>query len=501
MTDRTHTGVLKRCHDIDFEVLCGYAGSELLIGGDWRTASDGATFDVTDPATGSTIASVSNATTDDAVAAADAATAAGPEMAAMSPRMRAMLLQSAFETVNDHRDILVQLMSLEMGRSLSESQGELNYGAEFLRWFAGEAERLQGDSRISPDGTNRVMVTAQPVGPSILVTPWNFPLAMLTRKLAPAWAAGCTAIAKPAPETPLTALYFARLMDELDAPDGAFNVVTTTRAPEVVATLIDHPGTRKISFTGSTAVGRLLAAHAGTNLMRCSLELGGNAPLLVFEDADLDRAVEGAYLAKMRNMGEACTAANRFVVHESIAERFTDAFRERIRDLQLGHGHAEATDLGPLITPAAVARVGQLVDEALAAGASVALEGGPVEGDGNFFAPMILADVTPDARILHEEIFAPVVTITTFVDDDEAIRIANDTDYGLVAYVFTSDIDRGLSVAERLDAGMVGLNRGLVSNVAAPFGGIKDSGIGREGGREGIWEYLDRKYIAIDRVG
>jgi succinate-semialdehyde dehydrogenase/glutarate-semialdehyde dehydrogenase len=479
------------------DVLAGVP-TELLIGGEWRPATAGGTLDVRDPATGETIATIADAMPGDGVDALAAATAAQEAWGLTPSRERSEILRRAFELVVANRERLARIISLEMGKPLAEARGEVDYGGEFLRWFAEEAVRPAGDYRRSPDGGSRMLVSRRPIGPCLLITPWNFPLAMATRKIAAAFAAGCTTILKPAAETPLTALLFATLLEEAGAPAGVVNVLTTSSASKLCGPLIADGRIRKVSFTGSTPVGRQLVAQCGPQLVRPSMELGGNAPFIVFADADLDAAVEGAMIAKMRNMGEACTAANRFIVEASIVDEFGRLLADRMGALRLGHGLEEGTQVGPMIDAAAQERLAGLVDDAVARGASVRIGGNAPDRAGWFFAPTVLERVPADARIAREEIFGPLAPILTFTSEDEAIRLANDTEFGLVSYLYTRDPARSLRLAERLESGMVALNRGLVSNAAAPFGGIKHSGMGREGGREGIEDYQDITYIAVD---
>jgi succinate-semialdehyde dehydrogenase/glutarate-semialdehyde dehydrogenase len=471
----------------------------LFVGGAWRDASGGATLAVEDPSTGEALCEVADATPQDAMAALDAACAAQAEWAATAPRERGEVLRRAFEAVTAGADELALLMTLEMGKPVAESKAEVTYAAEFLRWFAEEAVRIEGRWATAPNGGMRMLTMRQPVGPCLLITPWNFPLAMGTRKIGPAVAAGCTMVVKPAKQTPLSMLALAQILDEAGLPAGVLNVFTSRSASRTTGPLIEDPRLRKLSFTGSTEVGRQLMAQASGHVLRVSMELGGNAPFLVFEDADLDAAVEGAMVAKMRNIGEACTAANRFHVHASLADAFTEQLAERMGGLQLGRGSEDGVAVGPLIDDAQRDKVRELVEDALAKGARCVV-GGPERipsVPGHFFPPTVLADVPGDARLLAEEIFGPVAPIATFETEDEAIAAANRTEYGLVAYVYTRDLDRALRVIERLETGMVGLNQGLVSNAAAPFGGVKQSGFGREGGVEGIDEYLSVKYAAI----
>ncbi|THJ67870.1 NAD-dependent succinate-semialdehyde dehydrogenase [Arthrobacter echini] len=469
----------------------------LLIGGQWRQSSSGATFDVQDPATGSTLLTIADATPEDGMAALDAAVEAQAAWAATAPRERGEILRRAFDLVTARADEFALLMTLEMGKPLAEARGEVTYGAEFLRWFSEEAVRASGRYSLAPDGRSRLLVHKKPVGPSLLITPWNFPLAMATRKIAPAIAAGCTMVLKPAALTPLTSALFATVLQEAGLPAGVLNIVTTTNAGSVTGPLIDDSRLRKLSFTGSTPVGRSLLAAASANVLRTSMELGGNAPFLVFEDADIDAAVDGAMIAKLRNMGEACTAANRFIVHESVVDRFADALAERMGTTTTARGTEEESTLGPLIDGKSRDKVHDLVTSAVADGARTVTGGEPVPGDGYFYQATVLTSVARSSRILQEEIFGPVAPIVTFSTEDEAVELANDTEYGLVAYVFTRDLNRGLRIGERLEVGMLGLNAGVISNAAAPFGGVKQSGLGREGGAEGIEEYLYTQYVGI----
>lgn len=470
----------------------------LYIGGAWREASSGATFAVEDPATGEVIATVADASADDACAAVDAAVAAQASWAATPPRDRGEILRRAFERIMARQDELALLMTLEMGKPVAESRGEVAYAAEFFRWFSEEAVRVHGEFYVSPDGATRVLTTRQPVGPSYLITPWNFPLAMGTRKIGPALAAGCTVILKPAEQTPLCSLALAAILEEVGLPGGVLNVVTTQHPGPTSDVIIQHPGLRKLSFTGSTEVGSLLMRKASSGLLRLSMELGGNAPLIVFDDADLNKAVAGALFAKMRNGGEACTSANRIFVHRSLADAFSERLAEGMRQLKVARGTEPGANVGPLIDQDALAKVSGLVEDAMRAGARL-VTGGERTGDrGYFFAPTVLADVPPSARVFREEIFGPVAPVYRFDDDDEAIRLANDTSYGLVGYIFTESLQRAVRTIEALETGMVGVNQGLVSNAAAPFGGVKRSGFGREGGFEGIHEYLNIKYAAIN---
>ncbi|BCY07733.1 NAD-dependent succinate-semialdehyde dehydrogenase [Actinoplanes sp. L3-i22] len=472
--------------------------TELFIGGKWVPASSGNRFDVLDPATGDTVASVADGGEADAIAAVDAAAAAGPGWAATPPRARGEALRRAFELMTERADELAKLISLENGKALTDAKGEVTYAAEFFRWFAEEAVRIDGNLTSAPGGANRILVTRQPVGVCVLVTPWNFPAAMATRKIGPALAAGCTVILKPASDTPLTALAMAAILAEAGVPEGVVNVLPSRSSGKVVSAMLRDARVRKLSFTGSTEVGRILLAQAAENVVNTSMELGGNAPFLVFADADLDAAIEGAMLAKMRNGGEACTAANRFFVEAPIAAEFARRLAQRMAALVVGPGTDAKTQVGPLVNEDTVAKVDALVKGALDAGASAVTGGSRPAGPGFYYPPTVLTGVGADAAILREEIFGPVAPIVTFTGEDEAVRLANDTEYGLVAYLYTGDLARGLRVSEKIEAGMIGLNRGLVSDPAAPFGGVKQSGIGREGGHEGLLEYLESKYIAVN---
>ena len=470
----------------------------LLIGGEWRDATGGGTFAVGDPSTGETLCEIADASPEDAVAALDAAAAAQAEWAATPPNTRSEILQSAFELMGERSEELALLMTLEMGKSVTESKGEIAYASEFFRWNAGEALRTAGDYKLAGNGASRVLVMRQPVGPCYFITPWNFPTAMGTRKIGPAIAAGCTMVIKPAQNTPLSMLALASLLEECGLPAGVLNVITSTSSSAVSKPIIADPRLRKLSFTGSTEVGRSLIAQSADNVLKVSMELGGNAPFLVFGDADLDAAVEGAMVAKMRNVGEACTSANRFHVHESVAEEFAEKLAARMGALRIGRGADEGTEVGPLIDDDQRDKVAELVDDAVGKGATAVVGGKRVDGAGSFYEPTVLTGIADNARLLKEEIFGPVAPIATFSTDEEAVAAANDTEYGLVSYVFTSDVKRALRVCEALETGMIGLNQGLVSNAGAPFGGVKASGIGREGGTEGILEYLETKYVAIN---
>jgi succinate-semialdehyde dehydrogenase/glutarate-semialdehyde dehydrogenase len=470
---------------------------QLFVGGRWRAASGGATFPVEDPATGAVLAEVADGSAPDALEALDAAAAAQPGWARRAPRERGELLRRAYDAVLERAEDFALVMTLEMGKPLAESRAEVAYGAEFLRFYAEEAVRVSGRWARTADGRGRILVMQEPVGPSLLVTPWNFPLAMATRKVAPALAAGCTAVLKPAEQAPLCSLLFAAVLEEAGLPGGVLNVLTTSRPAAATAPLFEDRRLRKLSFTGSTEVGRELMAAASRNLLRVSMELGGAAPFLVFEDADLDAAVEGAFVAKMRNVGEACTAANRFHVAEPIASAFAERLAERMGALRMGRGTEPGVDVGPLIDAAGRDKVAALVEDAAARGAKVLVGGRPRGGPGYFYEPTVLAPVPEGARVLEEEIFGPVAPVAVFGTEEEAVAAANATPYGLVAYVYTSNLGRALRVVEALETGMVGLNQGMVSNPAAPFGGVKHSGFGREGGPEGLQEYLVTKYVAI----
>jgi succinate-semialdehyde dehydrogenase/glutarate-semialdehyde dehydrogenase len=479
---------------VDEATLLASLPSGLFIGGEWRDASGGATFDVADPATGRTIATIADASPEDGITALDAAVDAAAEWAATAPRVRAEILRRAFDLLQERKLEIATLMTLEMGKPFAESLGEVAYGGEFLRWFSEEAVRITGRYGVNPEGTGRTIVSQHPVGPCYLITPWNFPLAMATRKIAPALAAGCTVVVKPAELTPLTTLFFAQLLTDAGLPAGVLNVVTTTHSGPVSEPIISDPRLRKLSFTGSTAVGKKLIAQAAENVLRTSMELGGNAPFVIFDDADLDKAVDGAMLAKFRNIGQACTAANRFIVQRGIADEFARRVTERVEQLRVGRGTEEGVTIGPLINDSAVEKARTLTDDAVTRGAQVLTGGSAIDGDGTFFAPTVITEVPTGSDILREEIFGPVLAIIPFDHEEDAVRLANDTEYGLVAYVFTENLARGQRMIERLDTGMMGLNVGVVSNASAPFGGVKQSGIGREGGLEGIHEYLNTKY-------
>jgi succinate-semialdehyde dehydrogenase/glutarate-semialdehyde dehydrogenase len=467
----------------------------LFIGGAWTDAAG--TFEVTDPATGDVVAEVADATGPDAVRALDAAAAVQAAWAATPPRTRAEILRRAFELMTERAESLARLATVEMGRPLAESRAEVAYAADFLRWFSEEAVRIGGDYRVAPTGDYRIVTARQPVGPCYLITPWNFPLAMVTRKVAPALAAGCTMVLKPAEATPLSALVLAGLLAEAGVPDGVFNVIPTLAPAEVTGAMLADRRLRKLSFTGSTEVGRRLLAQSAPHVLRTSMELGGNAPFLVFEDADVAAAVGGAMVAKMRNAGQSCVAANRFLVHTAVADEFTEALRERLAALRTGPGLDPGSQVGPLIDVKARDKVEDLVADAERRGAELRLGGRPVSGPGSFYPPTLLTGVPEDALITQREIFGPVAAIAAYDDEESMVTAANATSAGLVAFAYTRDLDRATRVGEALEAGMVGINRGLVSNAAAPFGGIKQSGLGREGGLEGIDEYLEVKYLAV----
>jgi len=469
----------------------------LFIGGQWIDGETGGTFDVKDPATGAVIRTIADATPGDGIRALDAAAAAQDAWAATAPRVRSEILRKSFDLVQEHKEDLALLMTLEMGKPLAEARGEVGYGGEFLRWFSEEAVRISGRYGINPEGTGHMVVSQRPVGPSFFVTPWNFPFAMATRKIAPALAAGCTVVIKPPALTPLTTMYFVSLLEQAGLPAGVVNVVQTSKSSALSAPIIADPRLRKLSFTGSTEVGRKLIAQAAEGVLRVSMELGGNAPFVVFDDADLDKAVDGALAAKFRNIGQACTAANRFIVHKDVAGEFAKRVTERVNGMKIGRGTEEGVAIGPLIDEDAVAKAGELVDDAVERGATLLAGGKAVEGTGTFYEPTVLTDVVPGSAILREEIFGPVLAIATFETEEEAVHLANDTEYGLVSYVFTENLQRGQRMIDGLETGMMGLNVGVVSNAAAPFGGVKQSGVGREGGFEGIHEYLSTKYTLV----
>ena len=466
----------------------------LFIGGAWVASASGETLTVQDPATGETIKAIADASPADARVAMDSAVDASAAWASTPPRQRGELLRRAFDRIQERAEEFALLMTLEMGKPLAESRGEVTYGAEFVRWFSEEAVRITGRYGTNPEGTGRMIVTQRPVGPCYLITPWNFPLAMATRKIAPALAAGCTVVVKPASLTPLTTLYFVKLLEEVGLPAGVVNVLTTSHSGAVSEPILSDPRLRKLSFTGSTAVGVSLLKQAADRVLRTSMELGGNAPFIVFEDADLDKAVDGAMTAKFRNIGQACTAANRFIVHESIADEFASRVTALVKEFTVGRGTEDGVRIGPLIEAKAVSKVDELVRDAVSRGATVLTGGSAIDGAGTFYQPTVVTGVKPGSDILREEIFGPVLSIVTFTDEAEAVRIANETEYGLAGYVFTRDLARGQRLIDSLDTGMMGLNVGVISNAAAPFGGVKHSGLGREGGLEGIHEYLSTKY-------
>jgi succinate-semialdehyde dehydrogenase / glutarate-semialdehyde dehydrogenase len=471
--------------------------TDLFIDGRWRKAAGGATFVVENPATHEVIAEVADGGRDDALDAIEAAGRAQAKWSKSTPRERADILRRAFDLVTANADRLAALMTAEMGKPLAEAAGEVAYGAAFLQWFAEEAIRIGGDHTTSVDGTTRILVSKEPVGPCVLVTPWNFPLAMGTRKIAPAIAAGCTMVFKPADLTPLTSLALVEIFQQAGLPDGVLNVVTTSNAASVVEPWMTSGIARKVSFTGSTEVGKILLRQAAENVMRSSMELGGNAPFIVLSDAEVERAVDGAMQAKMRNMGEACTAANRFFVHRSVAQEFGEKLAKRMAELEVGNGASKGTEVGPLIDQAALDKVAGLVADAVSKGARILTGGSRPQGPGYFYTPTVLTDVPLDAELMRTEIFGPVAAITPFDSEDEVVHLANDTNSGLVGYVFTESVDKAMRFSAALEVGMVGLNTGLVSNPAAPFGGVKQSGLGREGGKVGIDEFLEYKYTAL----
>jgi len=475
--------------------VLGAVPKGLLIGGKWIT-TDGA-VDVEDPSTGKVIASVADASPEQGIEALDAAVAASADWAATDPRERGEILRKAFDLLVERSEDIALLMTLEMGKPLAEARGEVTYGAEFFRWFSEEAVRIAGRYSVAPSGGTRLLTMKQPVGPVFAITPWNFPLAMGTRKIGPALAAGCTVVIKPAAQTPLTTLALAAVLIEAGLPDGVLNVITTSRSGKVSAPIIADPRLRKLTFTGSTGVGQKLIEQSAQNVLKVSMELGGNAPFVVFGDADLDKAVDGAMLAKMRNIGEACTAANRFIVHESVADEFSRRLAQRMGAMTIGRGIDDGVTVGPLVDNAAIDKVTELVADAIDKGATVLTGGQAIDGPGHFYPPTVLTGVPTTAKVFREEIFGPVAPVITFSSDQDGIDKANDTEYGLVAYAFTENLTRALTVAEKLQTGMVGINQGIVSNPAAPFGGVKASGLGREGGTEGIEEYLETKYVGI----
>ncbi|HEY3926163.1 MAG TPA: NAD-dependent succinate-semialdehyde dehydrogenase [Acidothermaceae bacterium] len=468
-----------------------------FIGGVWGPSSDSSVIDVYDPASERLLTSVANGTIDDALRAVDAAATAMPAWSATPPRARAEILRKAFEIMTARADQFARLIVLENGKALPDARGEVAYAAEFFRWYAEEAVRNVGEIMTAPSGSNKIMVTHQPVGVALLITPWNFPAAMLTRKIGPALAAGCSVVCKPASETPLTALLIAKVLEDAGVPAGVVNVVASSRSSTFAKAALADPRVRKLSFTGSTEVGRALLSTASETIVNCSMELGGNAPFLVFDDADLDAAIAGAMIAKMRNGGEACTAANRFYVQRGIADAFASRLAAAMSDLRVGHGLDDGTQVGPLVNAASRDKVSELVADAIEGGARALTGGSAAAGTGYFYPPTVLTDVRPDSDVLTNEIFGPVAPIVVFDTEDEAVELANNTEYGLVSYLYTGDFKRGLRVADRLDSGMIGFNQGIVSDPAAPFGGTKQSGIGREGGHQGMLEYLEPKYVAV----
>ncbi|MBZ9762408.1 NAD-dependent succinate-semialdehyde dehydrogenase [Mesorhizobium sp. CA8] len=470
----------------------------LYIGGDWRASSDGRVIEVVDPSTEAVIAAVPDATLADAGAAVDAAAAAASGWRETPPRRRSEILRRCFELMTERAETLAALIALENGKALRDARGEVAYAAEFFRWNAEEAVRISGEFGLSPSGTNRIVVDYQPIGICVLITPWNFPAAMATRKIAPALAAGCTVILKPASETPLTAYALAALYEEAGVPPGVVNVITTSNPGTVTSAMLADARVRKLSFTGSTGVGRVLLAESAKHVISCSMELGGNAPFIVFDDADLEAALDGAMIAKMRNAGEACTAANRLYVQAGIHDAFAEGLRKRMAALKVGPGTESDTACGPMITRKAVDKIDRLVQDAFARGAKVLCGGAISEGRGYFYPPTVLCDVPADALMAHKEIFGPVAPISRFEGEAEVIAKANDTEYGLAAYIYTRDLAKGMRVASKIESGMIALNRGLMSDPAAPFGGVKQSGLGREGGQKhGIVEFMEAKYIAV----
>ena len=474
--------------------------TKLYIGGEWVDAEGGKTLNVSDPATGAHLATIADASEADAQKAMDAAAAVQEEWGNTAPRVRGEILRKAWELLIERRDDFALLMTIEMGKPFAEAQGEVTYGGEFLRWFSEEAVRINGRYGSNPEGTGTMIVSKRPVGPSFLITPWNFPLAMATRKIAPAIAAGCTAIIKPAELTPLTTLMFAALLEEAGVPKGVVNVITTSRSRDVSPVIIQDSRLRKISFTGSTTVGKVLLKQAADNVLRTSMELGGNAPFIVFDDADIDKAVDGVMVAKFRNIGQACTAANRVFVQKGVAAEFAKKVAERVAAMKIGRGTEEGVSIGPLIDTKAVDSSQSFVDDAVKLGATVLTGGSRIDGPGTFFQPTVLANVHADTRFMCEEIFGPILGVIEFETEDEVVRMANDTEYGLISYAFTNDLHRGQRLIDKLETGMMGLNTGLVSNAAGPFGGVKQSGVGREGSAEGIEEYLTTKYTFIPKV-
>ncbi len=472
--------------------------TQLLIGGEWRESSDGSRIDVLDPSTADSLTSVASGSEDDARAAVDSAANAQAAWAATSPRERATILDRAFQLMIDRKDELAQLVVEEMGKALPEAAGEVAYAAEFYRWYAGEAVRNLGSISTAPGGDKRIIAIGQPVGVSLLITPWNFPLAMATRKIGPAIAAGCTMILKPASDTPLSALALGQLMSDAGLPDGVLNILPSNRSSKVVPAMLAYDRVRMVSFTGSTEVGRTLLAEAAKTVVKTAMELGGNAPFIVCEDADVDAAIEGAMIAKMRNGGQSCIAANRFLVHEAVAGSFTEKLSAAMAALKVGPGLESGVELGPLINQGAQDDMIDSVATAVGSGSAVATGGDTGRSPGFYFQPTVLSDVAPDNPLMSREIFGPIAPVTTFSTDDEVVALANDTIYGLAAYLYTKDLARGMRISEAIEYGMVGVNRGLISDPAAPFGGVKQSGVGREGAHEGMLEFMETKYIAAD---
>ncbi len=471
---------------------------QLLIAGNWQDASSGDTVEVINPSDASAITGIADADVEDGLAAVDAAAAALPQWAATPPRRRAEILRRCFELMTERSEQIAHLISLENGKALADARGEVAYAAEFFRWYAEEAVRIIGDVSVSPSGSNRILVQHMPIGVCVLITPWNFPAAMATRKLAPALAAGCTAVLKPATLTPLTTLAIAQLMIDAGVPAGVVNIITTSKTSEVMTPILADPRVRKLSFTGSTSVGRHLLRQAADNVLKCSMELGGNAPFLVFDDADLDLALDGAMIAKMRNGGQACTAANRIYVQRGVHDEFARRLAERMGAMRVGPGTDADTEVGPLVDEASVRKVDSLVRDAVSQGARLLAGGKAIDGAGYYYPPTVVTNVPLQARMVSEEIFGPVASVIPFDTEEEVIAAANDSEYGLAAYVFTEDLRRGLRVSERIESGMVALNRGLVSDPAAPFGGVKQSGLGREGAHQGLLDFTETKYIALD---
>ena len=480
------------------QALIEGVNKRLFIGGEWRDAKEGGTLSVEDPATGESLCEVADGQPEDALAALEAADKAQADWARTAPRQRGEILRSAFEMITERIDDLALLMTLEMGKPVADSKAEITYASEFFRWYSEQAVRIGGTYSISPDGNQRIMTMKQPVGPCLMITPWNFPMAMGTRKIGPAIAAGCTMVMKPAKATPLSMLALAEILEEAGLPPGVLNVVTAASSSDIVSPIISDSRLRKLTFTGSTPIGRRLMEQASENLLRVSMELGGNAPFLVFEDADVDDAVAGAMVAKMRNIGEACTAANRFHVADSVADEFAEKLAEKMGQMKIARGTEEGAEVGPLIDEDQLGKVEELVNDALDKGARALVGAQKLDGQGYFYEPTVLDDVPKEADLRYEEIFGPVAPVFSFDSEEEAVAAANDTEYGLVAYVYTSNFNRAVRVIEGLQTGMVGLNQGMVSNAAAPFGGIKQSGFGREGGYEGLEEYLETKYVAVN---